>query len=354
MVDIAYSRLDGVGPDSIAAYSARLAAALEDEGGVAVRCCTPEEALAGGPEEASLPRTVLLQYNPFSYGRLGVAPTLVRSVHRARRRRGAPRIALMVHEPFVALDGPRTWLLTSWHRTQLGALCAGAETILAASEAWAATVQRLIRDRRAVLHVPVGSTLPDRRADRAGARQLLTVADGDVVVAHLGTRHASRLDGHVVAAVNAVAERRPVLLLNLGADAPPLPGLASGVRIRTPGWLEEDELGAMLSAADVFLSPCVDGVSTRRTSLMAALQHQIAVVGTVTAGTDAVLREAASAVRLAAVADVNGFAEATAALAEDGRERRRAGRAARRLYEEQFDWPVIAARLRGALRLDPA
>jgi glycosyltransferase involved in cell wall biosynthesis len=139
-----------------------------------------------------------------------------------------------------------------------------------------------------------------------------------------------------------------------GADAPPLPGLAAGVRIRTPGWLEDGELAAMLSAADIFLSPCVDGVSTRRTSMMAALQHQIAVVGTVTAATDAVLREAASAVRLAPVADVGGFAKATAALADDAPERRRSGQAARRLYEEHFDWPVIAARLRDALRLDAA
>ncbi len=75
---------------------------------------------------------------------------------------------------------------------------------------------------------------------------------------------------------------------------------------------------------------------------MAALQHELAVVGTAGHLTDPVLRRADGALRLTEVGDRRGFSEAAADLAVDSDRRRSVAAAGRRLYEGEFDWPVIA------------
>ena len=68
-----------------------------------------------------------------------------------------------------------------------------------------------------------------------------------------------------------------------------------------------DEVSRRLSAADLNLSAFIDGVSTRRGSLMAALQHGVASVGTRGYLTDQMLlNEDGSMARLP---DLRGFCE---------------------------------------------
>jgi glycosyltransferase involved in cell wall biosynthesis len=105
----------------------------------------------------------------------------------------------------------------------------------------------------------------------------------------------------------------------------------------------------MLSAADIFLAPYEDGISTRRTTLMAALQHGIPVVATLGPLTDRLLREAGSRLDLVPVEDRAAFAERVSRLAQDPERRKALGAAGRTFYEEQFAWPVVSRRLREVL-----
>ena len=166
----------------------------------------------------------------------------------------------------------------------------------------------------------------------------------------LGRDHPGWLGAYVVAAANAVAATGArTVLLNLGAQAPRLPGLDPAVRVHAPGYLAAASFAATLAASDLFLLPVVDGVSTRRGSLMAALQHGLPVLGTSGPLTDAVLRDASPALRLTAVGEVADFSAAAAALGADAEARAAAAGAARALYQRQFDWPVIADRLLAAV-----
>jgi glycosyltransferase involved in cell wall biosynthesis len=90
-------------------------------------------------------------------------------------------------------------------------------------------------------------------------------------------------------------------------------------------------------------------VSSRRTALMAALQHSLPVVGTDGASTDPLLRRANDAMRLVPVGDSESFAWAVSRLALDPGLRAAMGKAARRLYEECFSWPVLARLLHRSL-----
>lgn len=78
---------------------------------------------------------------------------------------------------------------------------------------------------------------------------------------------------------------------------------------------------------------------------MAALQQGLPVVGTSGRLTDPILRRFPGALRLTEVGNAPAFAEAAAALAASPADRATAGLEARRLYTENFDWPVIARQM---------
>jgi glycosyltransferase involved in cell wall biosynthesis len=295
---------------------------------------------------------VVVQYNPFSYGRWGFAPALVAALWRLRLRRRRPRIALMVHEPYVPMTTWRLVLMGLWQRFQLRVVAAAADHVFCSTEAFAAELASNHYSRH-VSHLPVASNLPDMRSFRAQERKRLGIPDGGLVLAMLGTGHPSRLPGHLERAVNAIFGRRNSLtVLNLGDGAAALRGLPAGVRVHEPGRLPAEALARELASADLFLAPFVDGVSTRRGSVMAALQHAIPVVGTDGVITDGLLRRHADALCLVPVDRAEGFADAAAQLATDRDRRQALGTAGRALYEECLDWPIIAQSLVETLGLD--
>lgn len=285
---------------------------------------------------------VVLQYSPFCYGRRGFAPWLPFDLLRLRGRRGRPRVAVMIHEPYVPIEDWRSSLMGAWQRFQLGSLRLAVDAVFASIEPWARKFAAHLPHRPG-RHLPVGSNFPDGRAARAASRRRLGADEGTLVIACLGRDHPAWLGEHVVAATNRIAGEAPVLL-NLGAEAATPAGLDPAVRVVRPGLLTPEDFAAHLAAADLFLAPTVDGVSTRRGSTMAALQHGVPVLATEGPLTDSVLRRT-PALSLTPVGDREAYARAAAALAADPERRRTAGRAGRDLYEREFDWPVIGGRL---------
>jgi len=292
---------------------------------------------------------LILQYNPFSFGRWGFAPWLPGTLAAARLRRGHPFIAVMVHEPFVPMTSIRWTLLGSWQRLQLAALRSCADVTFVSIGAWQDVLRRSPA-RGPVYHLPVGSNFPDRRASREAFRSALGVREEELVVSTLGRDHPSWMGDYVVAAANAMAAAGTrVRLLGIGATTPPLTGLDPAICFERPGLLEPGEVAGRLAASDLFLAPLIDGVSTRRGSVMAGLQHGLPMIGTEGPLTDQVLADAKDALVLTPVGRPEEFAATAARLAEEPEARERMGAAARRLYECQFDWSVVASRLHAAL-----
>jgi glycosyltransferase involved in cell wall biosynthesis len=322
-------------------YTVRLAEALQRLEGVSAEVLGPE-ALSGALVDYD---AVVLQYNPFMYGRWGFAPWLPAALLRTRRRHPTLEVALMVHEPYVPMINWRWTLMGAWQRSQLFALRAIADPVFASIDAWTSTLGGM-RPRKAVYHLPVGSNLPDRRPYREEVRLVIGATPETLIVSTFGTAHSARRLEYVVAAVNAIASGGvPTIFLNLGAGAPDINGIATSVRVLAPGLQSPRALAEFLSATDIFLAPFIDGVSTRRTTVMAALQHGLAVIGTDGPLTDPALRESEHALRLVPVAREDLFVDAARKLASRQGEREQVGRAARRLYDERFDWPIIAEAL---------
>jgi glycosyltransferase involved in cell wall biosynthesis len=337
--------------DGIRDYTVQLADALRRFDGISAEVLGPE-ALNGALVDYD---ALVLQYNPFMYGRWGFAPWLPTALLRTRRRHPRLEVALMVHEPYVPMINWRWTLMGIWQRSQLFALRALADPVFASIDAWASTLGEM-RPRKAVHHLPVGSNLPDRRPYRKEARLLIGATPETLIVSTFGTAHPARRLEYVVAAVNAIATSGvPTTFLNLGAGAPTCAGVAPSVRVMAPGLQSPSVLAEFLSATDIFLAPFIDGVSTRRTTVMAALQHGLAVIGTDGPLTDPAFRECDHALRLVPVEREDLFVDAALKLASRRAEREQVSRAARSLYDECFDWPIIAEALLSRLSpLTPA
>jgi glycosyltransferase involved in cell wall biosynthesis len=343
VVAVAY-RGNGTPSDGILDYSRMLTDALED-GGVRAKLVTGD-AVRDLPASARYGEALLLQYNPFSYGRWGFAPWLPRELHRLRRAGHA--VAVMVHEAFIAPTRSREWILRGWQRAQCRAILRQADAVFASTE-HLRDILRVLTDRDDIRHLPVGSNLPDRREARHAMRLRLGLGDSDLALVAFGTGHPSQL-GSLIVRVAETAGGRAAALLNLGAGAPSLAGLPPDLRVLSPGRLPEDELAAWLAAGDLFVAPFSDGVSTRRTTLMAALQHELPVVGTLGSNTDRVLANGTSAVRLIEADNSAALERVVSELVDDHGLRREVALAGRRLYDERFAWPVIAAQVIDALR----
>jgi glycosyltransferase involved in cell wall biosynthesis len=331
--------------DGIRDYTVQLAGALRRLKGVSAEVLGPE-ALNGALVDYD---AVVLQYNPFMYGRWGFAPGLPAALLRTRRRHPTLEVALMVHEPYVPMLDWRWTLMGLWQRSQLLALHTLADVVFASIDSWAAMLGRL-RPRKPTHHLPVGSNLPDMRVRRAEARASLGATDKTLVVSAFGTAHPARQLDYVVEAANAVAGSSvPTVVQNLGAGAPELHGIERSIRLSQPGYQSPAALAERLAATDIFLDPFVDGVSTRRTTVMAALQHGLPIVGTDGDLTDRLLRSSSRALQLVPVARRDLFADKALRLASHPGERDTLGQAARQLYADHFDWSVIAARLQTCL-----
>ncbi len=97
----------------------------------------------------------------------------------------------------------------------------------------------------------------------------------------------------------------------------------------------------LLQASDLFLAPLVDGVSTRRTTVIAALGHGLPIVGTDGPCTDSQLR-AAHAFLLSQCGDAETFVKNVDLLFHDEPLRKLMRRAARDLFTRFFTWERIA------------
>lgn len=296
----------------------------------------PEQELRGSS-------SLVLQYNPFSYGRAGFAPALLWHL---RRRPGRPRLCVLVHEPYVPVTSARTAAMGAWQRGQLRALLGMADVVGVSTEGFRSYLPA--RDCARATLMPAGSPLPDARERRAATRSALGVGSG-LVVALYGSAHATRLIEHCTAAIDAmVGAVGQITVLNLGFAAPPVPSLCAAARVVAPGPLAPADLAAHLAATDIALLPYVDGASTRRTTMIAALQQEACVLSTLGVLTDDDLA-GGSAPLLTPVADRDAFVAAALDLVVDPDLRARTAAVGRSVFERRFAWPVLARHVAGGL-----
>ena len=295
---------------------------------------------------------ILVQYVPQGFGMRGM--NLPFCVWLFERRRAG--ITIMFHEVAVALRWQqplRHNVIGAVNRAMAFALTRAARRCFVVAAAWEQLLRALAPAQAEISWLPVPSNVAVVE-NRAGVRALrkTLVGKGGKILGHFGTARETWIAAQLAAAVPALLRERPnAAFLLVGRDSSDLrghvlaraPGLHA--RVHATGPLAPADVSRYLSACDLMLQPYADGVSTRRTSMMAALAHRRPVL-TTAGGLTEPLWAQSRAVALVAVGDAAAMGTALAHLIDDAGERARLGAAAGALYTQCFDIAHTIAALR--------
>jgi glycosyltransferase involved in cell wall biosynthesis len=249
--------------------------------------------------------------------------------------------ALIVHETyFRTLRHPPSFLRGTREKNLLQELCRSAHHVFTASE----TIANEIKgwgEKRSVVVLPIGSNIPVASADIGAMRARYDVDPRAVVLTLFGggnnliwaRRHIDYLQQRLE------ADRIPHVWLLLGWV--PRTYLKFTAPVLDPGRLTASELSAHLQMTDIFLMPHWSGVNARRGTLMAALEHGLAVVGTRGYSTEPFWNQL-EGVCLIDVQDVESFCDKAVRLAKDPQGRRDYGQLNRAAFIRHFTWNSIS------------
>jgi glycosyltransferase involved in cell wall biosynthesis len=314
---------------------------LEDAYGRRSRAAVDRHQSAGGA-------TVLVQYVPTAFG-MGGANLPFCHWLLGRARGFGDDIRVMFHEPYFEYG----W--QPLHQTPLSlAQRAMARVLLRASratylstDAWRRYLSPYVRgaalDR--FVTIPIPSSIPrltDVERDRARARRAEITGDRRGPVAgHFGT-YGSQIAPSLRHALVALLGSDPDLTavcIGAGSDVfvgetmAIVPGLER--RLHATARLAAADVAAWLGACDLLLQPYPDGVTTRRTSVMAGLINRVPVLTTTGHLTESIW-SATGAVEMTAAGDAQGFVDAARQLLQDGAGRDSLGRRGEAVYAQHF------------------
>ena len=340
-------------------YAAQLAEALAGAGD-AVTVWVPGRTLPdcfGSESRRALddallhtPGIVLLQYVPNALGAHGMNLKFCRWL-RARAYHGID-VRVMFHEPYFYFGFARPWrnALAAIQRVMARTLLDASTSAYISTEAW----RRCLTSRNAATLdvLPIPSNIPCTATPQEVERCRHAIAPrGEPVVGHFGT-YGDHVERELMRVVPGIAEQSPTARFAFigSGSAEFLSRLArSYPKIAPRSWasgrLEAREVSCALRAADVLVQPYPDGVTTRRTSVMAGLEHGVPTVTTRGALTEAVWAES-GAVILACSRDPDGFAKTVDTLLRDRAAAAALGRRGADTYERCFS----LARTVGILR----
>jgi len=293
-------------------------------------------------ERVAGPRHLVVQWVPHAFGRRSLNLGFCRWV----RQRGlaGDRVDVMAHEPFLAFhEGSwRQDVAAAVHRLMVRELLREARRVWVSVPAWAERLRPWAPRSATFCWLPVPSNVPLVQGDDLDALRARVASRDDVVVGHFGPY--DRLQrGDFERLIPKLLDSRPtfqLMMLGRGSDvaleglrlvAPHLQG-----QLHATGPLDAASLSRHLQVCDVMLQPYVDGASTRRTTLMAALAHGVPVVTTVGRLSEPFWRDS-GAVCAVPAGDFDAVVDATASLVSDVSRRQQLSAAARDLYTARFD-----------------
>ncbi len=300
---------------------------------------------------------LVVQYNPFSYGRYGWAANLVREIKRLRRQCPSLRIAVMAHESFVDLadvqQNASFAIMTLWQRLHFWRLGRLADVVFLSTEPRAKRFTSWFPSAQ-VHHLPVGSNIPLRPVSEHQARAAFDLPPDAFIVGLFGTAHVTRLLPAVREAMLHIQEIRPnSLLLYVGPHGDTMRTVFHDLPLVDAGKRPAEEVSTAFQAMNLYLAPFERGVSTRRGSFLTGLQHGIPTASTAGPDTGPLLREHnGHAFVLSETDDVSDFGETVRSMLSHTAGPRsplslqRIGMRGQTLYRERFDWPATSAQMR--------
>jgi glycosyltransferase involved in cell wall biosynthesis len=299
------------------------------------------------------PGIVLLQYVPMA---IGTGRTNLRFCRwlLAQRRRGVD-VRVMFHEPYFYFTLRRPWLnvVALSHRAMAATLVRASDPIYVSTETWVRYLSPYgtLRD---VQVLPIPATVSSSASHDAisNFRTAMGAAPGDAVIGHFGT-YGDHVVGELLPAIETIVRRLPsvrIALLGSGSDRflKRLRSRVPAAHVYASGRLAPSEVASALRACDLVVQPYPDGVTTRRTSVMAALVNSVPVVTTDGALTESIWKTSGG-VSLVPAGRPAALEAAAVALALDTDVRGALAIRGRWLYDQHFSMERTIASLRAGM-----
>lgn len=331
------------GDGGVSDYTKLLVAGLEHRGAT-VRCWDPSERAVRGRLATALmsdPGRLLVQYVPNALGRrganLGSCLWLL-----ALRRRGVD-VRVMFHEPYMYFSGQRPLqaVLAVIQRVMAATLLRASPVSYVSTEQWRRYLSPYASRRNHFIVLPIPATIPVLMRSEETRRWRERLAPQTFLLGHFGTYGEHVRTDLVPMVTRILREREDVRFVCIGrgseafvaALAAAEPGLAGN--LAGTGALDGQAVADVLRACDLVLQPYPDGVTTRRTSVMAPLACGVATVTSRGFLTEPIW-ERSQAVRLAPASDAAAHVRACLDLLEDEPSRRVLASRALQTYAQAF------------------
>jgi glycosyltransferase involved in cell wall biosynthesis len=307
-------------------------------------------ALAGGLRRERAPLRLLVQYVPQAYGMKALNVSFCGCIAALR----TPEVWVMFHEVAIPWAEPRRWKVNAASavtRVMAGLLASRADRVFFSVPAWESMLRGCTPGWHGGTWLPIPSNIPTSAsaAAVAGVRAKLSLRDGTRVVGHFGT-YGSLVTRYLVPAVEGllrVERELVVMLVGRGSEAVARAiarDRALAGRVIATGDLDPSAVAAHLLACDLLVQPYADGVSSRRTSVMAGLALGVPIATNEGPLSEPIWRESGGVELAASPGEVAGAARV---LLDDPGRAKTLSEKGRALYAGRFSMSHTVATLRG-------
>jgi len=294
------------------------------------------------------PDMINFQYTPYLYHRYGMNPLL--PLGALLLACSGRKIVLTVHERYVPLTNWKFWIVGWPQRFILAALVLWSGVVFVSVGHWAERLRRIFwfkRERIAWVSSP--SNIDYRyfsAEEKVILRQRIGFDQESRVISVFHPLGSGKMPDKVLEVWRRVKSQEPrSRLIVIGHEAREFEekGLLVPYRdeVYFTGYVSEKEVGELLAVTDVFLSPYEDGISSKHSSVTAAMQFALPIITTRGCLTDPLLANSPVAM---ADGGVEGMARAVLAYLHDKDLRERTGEAVKAFCDEHLSWTGVAER----------
>ncbi len=302
-------------------------------------------------------RRLFLQWVPHGFGYKAINLPFCLWIWDRTARRGDV-LDLMVHEPFIGFKK------TSWRqsaaavvqRLMMAILLRTAQRVWVSTPTWEKYLRPFECGRRHTYRwLPLPSNVPALNDPGEVSKVHELYAPGGLLIGHFGT-FGDSITPLLRASIPPILRSRSnasVLLIGPGGEAfrdtivQEHADLGARVHAVGPMNARDPRLSFHLRACDLMIQPYPDGVTSRRTTMMAALAHGRPIVSTSGFLTEP-FWESSDAVEIIPAGANEEFVEAVLRLLDNSRLRAALGKQALDFYRREFDIPCVVNRLREA------
>lgn len=289
------------------------------------------------------PRRLLVQWVPHGFGWRSM--NLLFCFWLLKRSWAGDEVDLMVHEPFLSFgEGSlKQDFAALVHRIMTIVLLQSARRVWLSTLSWEKLLRPFALGRKLRFRwLPVPSNIPVHRNQGGAGQSPEDIRSRETTI--LG--HFSSYSLDIAALLRSIlppllvrCETCVIQLLGRGSEQFREEMIQAYPRLRgqiiASGQVSSERLSARLAACDIVLQPYPDGATTRRTTLMATLEHGLPVVTTVGRLSETFWTDC-DAVVMVPAEDPRRFIEVVEGLVRNEAELTRLGKAAATFYATNF------------------